>query len=70
MDPNPQQPTQSPEAARIREVLRIFDESGWERDEVLDEWDGRDVEDLRDVLGEEQYQALLDELSEGGAHER
>lgn len=48
-----------------REVVeRIFDEMGWENLEWVQEWDGAAIEDLREVLTEEQFQALLDQLQD------
>ena len=61
-----------PQPDRTNEVRRYLEEMGLEALEGadLDEWDSEDLEALREVLGDERYQALLDELAEGGAHER
>ena len=53
-----------PTLARRRRVERVFFELGWENVEDIDEWDGADLEALRRVLGEERFQALLDELGD------
>ena len=51
-------------------VERVFFEQGWDNvDEIVD-WDGDDLDALREFLSEEQFETLLDELSEAGAHER
>ena len=49
----------------------MLDEKGWESLEqtTLEDWDRADLDALRDILGEEQFQALLDEIAEGGSHE-
>lgn len=36
---------------------------------TADDWQDADLEALRDLLGDEQFQALLDEIAEGGSHE-
>jgi hypothetical protein len=47
---------------RVREVRRIFEEQGFGNGELLDGWDGVDLAELVDLLTEEEYQTLLDEL--------
>lgn len=53
--------------SRYTAVERALYELGWENVEWLEEWDGEDVESLREVLSEEQYQALADQLQEQDA---
>lgn len=53
-----------PAESRRRHVRRILEECDWGRLEDIDEWDGEDLEALRETLGEEQYQTLLDKLAE------
>lgn len=63
------QPEQTdPKSARQR-VERVFQEQGWDNVEDIDDWGGEELEALRSMLSEEQYEALLDALSEGGAHD-
>ena len=50
--------------ARRRRVLRIFDEESWGNLELVDAWDGEDLDELRTVLGEEEFQILLDRLAD------
>ena len=47
---------------RRREVLRIFDEESWGNLELLDGWDGEDLDELKSILDEEEFQVLLDRL--------
>lgn len=49
---------------RMREVRRIFEEQGFRNLELLEEWDGHELDDLSDFLTEEEYQTLLDELAD------
>jgi hypothetical protein len=49
---------------RRRRVLRIFDEESWGNLELVDAWDGEDVDELRNILGEEEFQILLDRLAD------
>jgi len=53
-------------AHRRREVLRIFEEQDWGNLELLDGWDGDDLDELHSLLDEEEFQTLLDELSDLG----
>jgi hypothetical protein len=48
----------------MREVRRIFEEQGFRNLELLEEWDGHELDDLSDFLTEEEYQTLLDELAD------
>lgn len=50
--------------ARRSEVERILDEMGAEAVDGLDEWDGDDLEDLRKILDDDQFEALMDQLSD------
>jgi hypothetical protein len=45
-----------------RAVERVFFEQGWENLDEIDDWDGTDLESLRGILTDEQYQTLMDEL--------
>ncbi len=45
-------------------IARILTEMGWENAAWLEQWDGRDVEALREHLSEEEFQHLLDELEQ------
>lgn len=56
--------------ARVREVRRIFEDYGLSNVELLETWDGRDVEALRGEMSEEEYQTLLDQLQEPDFRER
>lgn len=49
---------------RRRHVLRIFDEQSWGNLELLDAWDGEDVDELKNILTEEEFQTLLDRLAD------
>lgn len=49
---------------RRREVLRIFDQESWGNLELLDAWDGEDLDELKNILDEEEFQTLLDRLRE------
>ena len=53
-----------------RQVEHILGEGAAERLRDIDDCDAGDLDALREALGEEQFQALMDELAEGGAHER
>ena len=50
------------ESERIHEVRRIFQEYGFGNAELLEGWDGVDPDQLADLLSEEEFQTLLDEL--------
>lgn len=50
------------EMDRIHEVKRIFEEQGFGNAELLEGWDGEDLDQLADLLTEEEFQTLLDEL--------
>jgi hypothetical protein len=47
-------------ADRKASVERYYLEHGWEGVERLDEWDGEDLEFLRSLLHEEDFQVLLE----------
>ena len=47
---------------RIREVKRIFEERGFGNAEMLEGWDGSDLDELALLLTEEEFRTLLDEL--------
>jgi hypothetical protein len=57
-------PERTEPGARRRAVERVFYEMGWENLAQLDDWDGDELEPLRRVLPEEQFQALLDQLAD------
>ncbi len=54
---------------RIHRARQVFEENGWGNLELLDGWDGEDLEELRDLLTEEEFQTLLDRFQPEG-HER
>ncbi|NOT31679.1 MAG: hypothetical protein HOP15_14625 [Planctomycetes bacterium] len=47
---------------RRQAVLRIFEQEGWGSLELVDDWDGEELEELRTILNEEEFQTLLDQL--------
>lgn len=49
---------------RRRSVLELFEREGWGNLELLDGWDGEDLEELRGLLDEEEFQTLLDHLEQ------
>ena len=49
---------------RRRELERIVVEQGWEDLEGLEDWDGEDLDELRELLSDDQFETLLDELSQ------
>ena len=51
-------------------VLRIFQEEDWGNLELVDEWDGEDVDELKTILSDEEFQTLLDRLSGPEGDER
>jgi hypothetical protein len=51
-------------------VLEIFENQDWGNIELLDGWDGEDLEELRTILDEEEYQILLDQLEDLDDRER
>jgi len=61
------EPKADERAERAREIRRIFEDQGFEL-ELLERWDGDDVEQLREVLTPEEFETLLDELQ--GSEER
>ena len=50
------------ELDRIQEVKRIFEEQGFGNAELLEGWDGADLNELLDLVSEEEFQVLLDQL--------
>lgn len=46
------------------EVERILEEMGADAVDGLDDWDGKDVEDLRKLLDDDQFEALMDQLTD------
>jgi len=58
-----------PETTRTNEtyrdtVERVFYEMGWDNLEDIGEWSGEDLDALRRLLPEEQFQALVDQLAD------
>lgn len=51
-----------PRHQRRRAVMRIFEEEGWGSLELVDDWTGEDLAELRAILRESEYQTLLDRL--------
>lgn len=51
-------------------VERVFQEQGWENLQDIDDWRGDDLEALRSLMSEEQYEALVDALADLGEDER
>ena len=58
------QPRSKSLGTRRLQVERILYEMGWEGLDRLDEWDGEDLDYLREELNEEEYRFLLDRLEE------
>lgn len=56
--------TESEPRRRRRAVLRIFREEDWGNLELLDEWDGENLDELKTLLDDEEFQKLLDRLQE------
>ena len=53
---------------RVDEVRRIFEEYDFGNFELLERWEGDDLRELAEILTEEEYQTLLDELQEQGGY--
>jgi len=49
-------------AERLRRVRHIFQEEGWGSLELVDEWNGGELDELRSLLRPEEYETLLDQL--------
>ena len=64
------QTKKDPRLERRRAVLRIFEQEGWGNLELLDGWDGEELDELKDILREEEFQTLLDRLRDQGERER
>jgi len=64
MQPERMQPIES----RRTRIEKVFNDHGWDHVD-LEQWEGDDLEELRSMLTEEQFQALLDELADEGEHE-
>jgi hypothetical protein len=47
---------------RRRRVQRIFEQEDWGNLELLDGWDGEDLEELKSILNEQEFETLLDRL--------
>ena len=52
------------EMDRIHEVKRIFEEQGFGNAELLEGWDGQNLDDLMELVTEEEFQTLLDQLQD------
>jgi hypothetical protein len=64
-----------PETTRTDEsyrdsVERVFYEMGWDNLEDIGDWGGEDLETLRQMLPEEQFQALVDQLADTDVSDR
>lgn len=44
---------------RRRQILRIFQEQEWGNVELLDGWDGVDLDELRPLLDEDDFERLM-----------
>jgi len=44
---------------RRRQVIRIFQQEEWGNVELLDGWDGVDLDELRPLLDEDDYERLM-----------
>lgn len=53
---------------RAREIEAFFVEQGFGNVELLEGWDGEQLEDLRDLLSEEEFETLLDRFGADEAH--
>jgi hypothetical protein len=51
---------------RRRAVMEVFEREGWGSLELVDEWDGNDLDELRSLLRPSEYQTLLDRLRDFG----
>jgi hypothetical protein len=69
MGPRENKEKRLPETVR-GPLQRLLGEEGEEVLQDIDDWDEASLDRLRNALGEEQFQAMLDELAEGGAHDR
>lgn len=49
---------------RLEEVRRIFEDEGFANAALLEQWDGDDLEELRELLSDEEMQTLLDQLQD------
>lgn len=56
--------TESKPRQRRHAVLRIFREEDWGNLELLDAWDGENLDELKTLLDDEEFQKLLDRLQE------
>mgnify|MGYP001305615645 CR=1 FL=1 len=54
--------TQKQRGQRRRDVLRVFEQERWGSMELLDGWDGEELDELKTILDEEEFQTLLDRL--------
>jgi hypothetical protein len=48
----------------LAEVRRIFEEEGFENAERLEQWDGDELDELREILSEDEMEILLDQLGD------
>lgn len=64
--PGPRSPKSDPHHERRRAVTRIFEEEGWGSLELIEEWDGADLEELRGILRASEFETLLDRLKDQG----
>ena len=64
MKTSPQAKKADPRHERRRTVMRIFEEEGWGSLELVDGWDGEELEELRPILSDQEFQTLLDRLKD------
>ena len=56
--------THKQQGQRRRDVQRIFEQERWGNLELLDGWDGEELDELKSLLDEDEFQTLLDRLRE------
>ena len=56
---------ESERSDRIESVRRIFEDQGFGNLELLEGWEGDELEELRELLTEQEFETLLDQLSAG-----
>ena len=52
------------ESWRRARVRQIFEDRDWGNVELLEGWDGKELDELRSILSDEEFETLLDELAE------
>ena len=61
--PSPHRKQSDPHERR-RAVLRIFEDEGWGSLELVSDWSGEDLEELRALLRPAEFEMLLDRLKD------